>query len=279
MGHYTPREHLRRFACADAPEHIHMFDKNLKRFSHKPLHVNAVAKEKAFYPDEVEKDLAANIEDPGNICARKLMAHQTLSDTERHQFATYLVTMSTRGPRPRRKNQERANRLFPETVAKARDWINAQDAPQATKDLAMQDLLAIEGNQTTPEIEALIKTPFKSKLTVSTLVEMAWIIVSAGESMYFVTSDHPATYFEGLGLGNPECEFTMSLSKDFAIVCHHYHSLGETDFRLNEHKQIIKEINRRLIAAADRFIFSPRSDDWISKIAMKENPYLSRIRW
>lgn len=256
-----------------------MFDKNLRRFHPKPLHVNVVANEKAYYPNEVEKDLADNIEGPGNICARKLMAHQTLTGTERHQFATYMMTMNTRGPRHRRKNQDRTKRLFPETIAEAREAVNAPDASQAFKDRAMQDILAFEKNPTTPEIEALIKTPFKSPLTVSTLVEMAWIIISAEDSMYFITSDTPATYFEGLGLGNPETEFTMSISKEFAIVCHRYHSLGETYFRPKDNKRITKEINRRLIAAADRFIFSPKTDDWISTVALKKEPYLSRFRW
>jgi hypothetical protein len=43
--------------------------------------------------------------------------------------------------------------------------------------------------------------------------------------------------------------------------------------------QIAKEINRRILSHAERFVFSPRKDDWIDIVAQKRDPYLSRNNW
>jgi hypothetical protein len=95
--------------------------------------------------------------------------------------------------------------------------------------------------------------------------------------MYFVTCDTPAHFFEGLGVGRPDSEFTFPVSKDFALIGEHCRNWGMVFEK--PQVQLAKEVNRRVLSNAERFVFSPKREAWIEKVAQKTDPYLSRIKW
>jgi hypothetical protein len=124
-----------------------------------------------------------------------------------------------------------------------------------------------------------IRRPFWSERAVECIHNMYWHIVPAPQGTYFVTSDTPAHLFDCYGVGTPESEYTITLSKGFALIGEHTRKWGIKFEKPRACAQIAKEINRRILSHAERFVFSPRKDGWIATVAQKTAPYLSRIRW
>ncbi len=106
---------------------------------------------------------------------------------------------------------------------------------------------------------------------------MSWHLIPAQQGMHFLTCDTPAHIFESLGLRSPGAEFTITLSKDFALVAENTHNYGV--YYNNTSSQLTKEINRRILSHAERFVFSSFKADWIAQVAHKEIPNLNRIDW
>ena len=71
-----------------------------------------------------------------------------------------------------------------------------------------------------------VRTPFWTERTVELIHNMAWHVVPAPSGTYFVTCDTPAHFFEGLGVGQQDSEFTFPISKGFALIGEHQRLLG-----------------------------------------------------
>ena len=94
----------------------------------------------------------------------------------------------------------------------------------------------------------------------------------------FVTSDNPAFFFEGLGLGSPDSELTFPLSPELALLADWQGTPFSTSV-FGAKPGLVREVNRRVVSGAERFIFSHAPQPWLPKVAGKGNPYLSRIQW
>lgn len=123
-----------------------------------------------------------------------------------------------------------------------------------------------------------IRIPFWSDRTVEGVESLAWHILPAPPSVRYVTCDTPAHYFEGLGVGRPDSEFTFSVSKSLAMIGERRCGSGNMRFE-KPNAQFAKEVNRRTLSHAERFVFASKKEDWIETVALKSNPYLSQIRW
>ena len=123
----------------------------------------------------------------------------------------------------------------------------------------------------------IIRRPHFSESTVECIFNMCWHILPVHPGMHFVTCDTPAHSFECFGLGNLESEYTITLSKDFALIGEHKRKSRICYERSNA--KLVKEVNRRILSHAERFVFSPRKVDWIEAVAQKKDPFLSRISW
>lgn len=284
MGHYTPQAHLKRFEIAEKPEFIWMYDKKTEKF--KEIHVSNVAQEPHYYPPDVEDDLNHLVEIPGGYCIDKLLRAESLTQKERHDLSVYLFTMRSRGPRQRSKAEKTAERVFPEVLAETREMIQYWKENAETEDerqLAKSKLSEFEEleqrwQQKPPDfLERLIKTPHIGQLTVKAIREMTWEILPVAPGMQFITSDTPAHYFESLGLGDKECQFTFTITKDAALVGHYRGKPGSTLYHRPISPYMTKEINRRILSTTERFVFCSRKETWICAAAKKANPFLSLI--
>lgn len=106
---------------------------------------------------------------------------------------------------------------------------------------------------------------------------MARRFVQAMGTNFFWTSDNPACFHECYGFANPESEFTFPFSSHLALFAN-WQPYGGPHRIWFDHR-ILREINRRTIKEATRFIFSPRRADWIDTVAQKREPYISLLRW
>lgn len=282
MGkHYVPQAHLRRFQIDDSPGFVWMYDKQTEKFS--KAAVKKVAQEADFYPEEVEKALAEVVERPANMCIDKLLRKEKLDNGERTSLSLYMLIMATRGPRQRRKSLELAPKVLKGVVDETRQEIekaagNRSESEQSQRQL--EELKAAEerfSKQLPENLVELIRTPFWSEQTVEGLHNMRWHILPAPGGTHFVTADTPAHFFECWGVGNAESEFTFPISRDFALIGEHQNSWGLAFDK--PQVQLAREINRRILSHAERFVFSPMKAPWIPTVAHKSDPYLSRILW
>jgi hypothetical protein len=283
MGkHYVPQSHLRRFQIEHKPGMIWMYDKLENTFKELPIKI--VAQDRDFYPDDVEAELAQNIEGPGNAIIDKILRKEWLTDEERVHFSVYLMTMVSRGPRARRQNVERypeiAREVLDELETKIQHWIETK---QPNEELVSKRLCEVETAKekyaaNMPEqVLTQIKRPFVSPKTVACIYRMKWHIATAPEGMTLVTCDTPAHYFEGLGLSSANSEFTLPLSKSVALVGNNRGDRG-IDYR-NLRPYAAREINKRILSHVERFVFSPFEEGWIKVLANDSYPYLSSMLW
>ena len=234
-----------------------MYDKKTRNFVQ--ASVSKVAQEPDFYAQDVESALAEVVERPGNICIGKLLRRERLDNAERTQLSFYMLTMATRGPRQRKKSLSLVPEVLENIIGDTRQEIEAwirerpEDAEQARTRLKELDSVKEKFSKEIPQqIRDQICTPFWSERTLECLHNMAWHILPAPPSMHFVTCDTPAHFFDGFGLGTPNSEFTFSISRSHALIGEHHHSWG-TIFEKPQ-AQLVKEVNRRILSHAERFV-------------------------
>jgi len=282
MGHhYVPRQHLKRFAVKDKDNCVWMYDKQTRKFC--KAGIKRVAQESGYYDLEIESALAEEVEGPGKVAIDKLLKQETIDNSERTTISLYLMIMLTRGPRHRNKSLDHVPRIIDETLAETeaaiRQWI--ADEPENPKAHHRLQELEFERTNLTNEIPQniieQIRRPFWSERTVECIHNMLWHVIPASPGMHFVTCDTPAHTFECFGLGTLDSEYTITLSKDFALIGEHKRNWGIVYEKPNS--QITKEINRRILSHAERFVYSHGDSAWIDNVAQKKNPYLSLINW
>ena len=282
MGkHYVPRAHLRRFAIDGQPESVWMYDKTAGRFV--VASVGKVAQQADFYSPDVETYLAREVEEPGNRGLWKLSSRERLCDAERWEVSLYLMTMATRGPRRRRMSLEQAPEILENVVHDVRKAIESMadesTVPQSVVNARLAELASLQqqyAERLPPQILDQIRTPFWSHRTVNCIYSMRWHLLAADPLCPFITSDTPMHFFESMGLGQRESEFTFPISSTLAIIGEA--GLPPSTVYRRPGTQLTKEVNRRILSVTERFVFSSANAQWIETVAHKQ-PHLSQIRW
>jgi len=259
-----------------------MYDKVSRQFCQ--ASVATVAQQANYYSPDVERALTEVVESPGNNALEKLIRRETLDNAERSHVSLYLLTMATRGPRQRRKAMSYVPEALDSVVEGIRkqveSWIQERKVDSQLAHARLQKLEAARariGASVPDNVHEQIRTPFWSDESVACIHNMLWHIVPAPLPHYFVTCDTPSHFFEGLGVGNQDSEFTFAISRSFALVGEQGQGAGVVFEQTRP--QIVKEINRRILSHAERFVFAHRKAVWIDVVAQKKEPILSRIRW
>lgn len=293
MGqHYIPQKYLRGFEDQKNPGIIWMYDKKLHKFSHAPIKV--VAQQKSFYDDEVEQQLNELVEKPANRVLVKLrelslsnkIEGATLDKIERATLALYIGTMLKRIPKYRQKAcgqiyhtalDDTINEVSSQILRMSQE--KAVDAEMVALRLSELELLKREFTRKPPVVVSRqIRDPWPSNQILSCISSMTWRIAVSPDTQFYITSDNPAYFFESYGIGNPESEMTLPLASDIVLLTSWQGQRGAT-LLMKAKPQLVKEVNRRIASGAERFLFSCMKEDWISLIAEKKTPYLSRIQW
>jgi hypothetical protein len=281
MGyHNVPRRHLRRFVAKPGGETLWMYDKVTRLF--KEAAIKTVAQEKGYYDSDVERALANTVETPGNSAIDKILKCEPINHAERSELSLYLMIMLTRGPRHRKKVYSRVPETMGDVLSEIefeiREWIKEEPNNQKAHERLdeFHDLRAKYSSEI-PQNVIELRRPFWSERTVESILNMFWHIVPAPPGHDFITSDSPAHVFDSYGLATWDSEYTISLSKEFALIGKHKSNPGLKYEKPNA--QIAKEVNRRILSVADRFVFSPQNDSWIESVALKPTPFLSTIQW
>jgi hypothetical protein len=282
MGkHYVPQEYLRGFATPDDPDQIWMFDKATKQWSRAAI--DKVAQQRDYFTPEVEARLTAEVENPANVALKKLRGDKALSDSDRQALAVYIAVMIKRVPGRRRKASELIPGVLEATVAELRKDIAEaipEDDPRRAHlfeeiDRAERKLR----DNTPPDVLRQISDPWISRGMLAAIDRMVWRFVPRhGSASQFITSDNPAYYFEAYGVGTEHAELAFPISSELALIGNHQGTAGST-IVVRVPKDWIKEVNRRVACGAERFVFSAKRAGWIETLALRRDPYLSRIVW
>lgn len=283
MGsHYLPQKYLSGFEVDGRPGMIWMYDKKTR--SSVCASIEKVAQERGYYSPEDEKLLAQQIEAPANPVLEKLRRREQISLEERHIFSRYIATFLTRVPRRRR----RALELYPEVrervleeekpVLEAWARSGADDSIVARRFEELDEIRAKYREGPPDAIVEQIRSPWPSEEMIRACDEMTWRIIGAKVDHMFITGDNPAFFFEGTGIKNSGSEITFPLSTNLALVANWQGPSGATYF-VRPRPAYLKEINRRIVSGAERFIYSTRSAQWIATVADRTTPALNRLLW
>ena len=284
MGHhYVQQSYLRCFRTPEDPDKIWMYDKSLKKF--KLLPIKSVAQSSGFYSEKDERALSEKIEGPAQNPLEQLRNGRQLEVQDRQVVAVYLESMIKRVPHTRKKMLEIAPRVKNELLARIRDNPESLKSFASQYNLTQQELLhtikhweqkfdskplSIQSN--------MIRRQWISPVVNYYIFSMTWRVLTADDSNRFLTSDNPVFFDKGYGLKNLNGEFSFPLSSDVAL---HGSWQGPQEglIFVQGRPRLVKEINRRVVFGAERFVFYHQNPRWVSVVAEKKKPRLNRIKW
>lgn len=282
MGkHYVPQEYLRGFSSSGDRALIWMYDKRTGEWSNPAI--SRAAQERDYFPPEIEVELNRQIEGPGHKALRALRARRTLGSSQWPDLLLYIAVMLMRVPRKRRKGREAVPQVLESTMSRFRSEIeslrDSDNTDRVNSALDLLDRLEAQYAVAPPDtVEEQISSPWPSDKIAGAVGSMTWRLVSIPDSHYLVTSDNPAYFFESLGLGNAESELTFPVSPTLVLMGSRQ-GQPQTVLELTAKPMLVKEVNRRMVSGAERFVFAHKKALWVEVIASKPNPSLNRIRW
>jgi hypothetical protein len=283
MGkHWVPRKYLAGFASSSEATHIWMYDKKNGSWHHPAI--SKAVQDPDYFDPETESELATSVEAPAHRVLEKVRKRESISEDEREALAVYIGVMVMRVPRARRRASELVEPSLREVLEKIREQMRSEVSSPEDESLFEDRLKTLErigrtyADDPPPEVVAKIRSPWPSDEMLGAVRDMAWRFVSTEGPSYFLTSDNPAYFFEGLGLGTPRAELTFPLSSELALLGSWQGQKRSTTSLVAKHA-LVKEVNRRVASGAERFVFYRGRERWVETITQRSNPYLSRIVW
>jgi hypothetical protein len=130
------------------------------------------------------------------------------------------------------------------------------------------------------EVIEQMNNPFPSQIIVAALLGMTWRVLETSGPQFFITSDNPAAHFrwEGYGLGGQETELAFPLSPTAALHGSR-HRVSRNFARLPVHQKTVREINKRLVSQASRFVFTHDKPSWLPKLLPRTDLGFMRLGW
>jgi Protein of unknown function (DUF4238) len=231
------------------------------------------------------------VEKPGGDAIDRILNKQPLSLEGQVDLIIHVGTMLQRTPAHRIWAKEISKGIIPDAIEMVREHGHAYvqqitaaglRSEEWAKSWLVQMEQSIEKLDGKPCEEAIEKMndPFPSVAIVEALLSMTWRIVETSGPQLFLTSDNPAVYFraEGYGLGGKETEIVMPISA--AISLHGSRNHRHPNFSCVKARQkIVREINKRIVSQATRFVFTHDKAPWLAKLLAREDLGVLRIGW
>ncbi|WP_435017606.1 DUF4238 domain-containing protein [Tundrisphaera sp. TA3] len=288
MGkHSVPRRHLRHFESPERPEFIWQHDKR----GNPPVlaKIGKVAQQEGYFDDDTEERLTREIERPGGDAIQKILERQPLTDSELRAFAVHVGSMIRRIPFHREWGRGIAADYLPGAIEEERrnfpvllrevaeqhghdeDWVQARIA-------VMERVLKEHQGELPQNIVDMVDSPFPSENVVAVLLTMHWRVLQSTGPQHFVTSDYPANFFlkEGIGLAVKDTELIFPISKEVALHGSHQ-PVVRPFFRDPANQRFVREVNKRMIMQATRFVFSHDNASWIAKLLTRTDLVITRL--
>lgn len=275
MGkHYVPQYYLEGFTLPGSNS-LWAYEKRTGQKFY--TQIKNIANITKFYPSEVEQYLANRIEGPANKIIDKIRSRHQINEDDKKILAKYMVVMWKRVPR----GIERMKEMTPEIAQEISEEYNRELNIIASKnpekieliERRKEEIQAILDRYTEdPPKEIWLDTipPERTPRIVAATRAMTWTFLTFDEGVAFLTCDNPLFFFTGIGVGKPESEITFPISSNIALWATWRKDLPQDYIETNS--QAVKEINRRTVANASKYVFSGCDEHWIE-------PFIKKGRW
>ena len=278
MGdHYVPQYYLRGFS-AEEEELLWVYDKLDKRKFR--TQAKNIANENRFYSPEIERYLANVIEGPANSVLKAIRENNSLTNDNKRILTEYMVVMWKRVPQGRQLFRDTAPAVAQKLSVRYKSDLDAvTPEPDETVFVAkrsdkINELIKKYSEDPPMDIWLDIIPPERSPNVVAAIRTMTWSFLTFEEPA-FLTSDNPLFYFRSMGIGSPESEITFPISSHVTLLATWRDDLREGYIPVTP--QIVKEINRRTVSNASRFVYNGDDEAWILPFVLKGRWELHRI--
>lgn len=284
MGHhFLPRSYLRAFATKNDPDAVWIYVKGAP--SPRRVPTRKLAQAKNYFTPEQEVWLAREIEAPANPILRQLRAGLPIGRDDRERVVQYLGSMLARVPRRRRKHLEGIPEVVRTVVEEFQQAALTLGEKHGAQELAQRRVDEAEAmkerslKQYPPVLVEQALVPWVSEGVLDIIRRMSWRLIESHGPRYFITSDNPMFFFEGLGLGGPQSEFVFPLSPLRAIHgSWQVPPKGRDSLLVNQ--DIVNEINLRIVTTTERLVVYSERVPWIAPLLQRDDQaQISRIHW
>jgi hypothetical protein len=279
--HFVPQRYLKGFQAPERPGWIWMYDKLTQ--TQKLLPIKQVAQAPGFYKEDVERELNEQVEQPGGDVIDRMCRGEPIDEMERRHLTYYLGTMIRRVPIARSRAAKAVPQVLSEAAQEAREWFEEAsstgriDGVTSAARLAEVDAVERRLQQQPAQVIDAIETPWPFASMLIAIYSMWWRVLRCAGPSSFLTSDNPAFFFTGYGLGTPQSELILPLRSDLLLHCSWQR--GREEGIQVAGQRLVRSLNRRTAAGAERFVFYHKGEDWVLKAAQNTEPQLDRIQW
>ncbi|MCX5846462.1 MAG: DUF4238 domain-containing protein [Deltaproteobacteria bacterium] len=280
MGHhYLPQYYLKGFTESE-DNMLWAYEKGTgTKFN---TQIKGLANITNFYSEDIEQYLANDIEGPANTVLDKIRSRHQINDDDKYIFAEYMAVMWKRVPRAKEDLKKMAPRLADGIAKKmSADLGNIlDDKPEKAEFLEkrkreIDDILATYAVDPPKEIWLENIPPERTPRIVETIKAMTWVFWEFDQQPVFLTCDNPVFYFTGMGVGRRDSEISFPISSHVVLWATWRIDLPRNFIQAST--QVVKEMNRRTVHNASRYVFHSRDERWIIPFIKKKNWKLNRI--
>jgi len=280
MGHhYVPQFYLRGFA-EPSDKLLWVYEKSVgRKFQTQIKNIANITK---FYSPEVEQYLANTIEGPANTILDKIRKRRQISENDKRILAEYMAVMWKRVPQAKQRFEEMTPRLahkLSEEFDRDLNVISTQEPAKATfierRKAEIQEILDRFTEDPPEEIWLDNIPPQRTPRIVAAIRAMRWTLLTFDEAPAFLTCDNPVFYFASIGVGKPESEITFPISSNITLWATWRNELPQDYIQTTP--QAVKEINRRTVSNASKYVFHCREEYWMERFIKKSRWKLHRL--
>lgn len=290
--HYVPRFYLEGFVDPHNSPYIWIYEKGnpvIKKSTPKDIavkkHYYSFITPEGKKDSESFEDLLSMIEAEVAPVFEKLKGQEHLNEEQRWLISMFLSFTMTRVPNFR----ENIEKALAQVLWKF-NQILASD-PEAFESM-VEDFEKDTGEKIGMPIEEFRKYVLGGEYDIKVnpqfslgmlamaekfvpiFYEMKWAFYEAADDYKFVTSDNPLffvdpthdpTSFFGVGLLNRNIEVTFPVTKDLMF----FGTWKDFKGYKKSNNRIVKELNRRTVISAQRFVFAPQHSDGLNRFVQK----------
>lgn len=296
--HYVPRQYLKGFACDRDSSHIWEYDRarnyfpgSNNRAKYNPVRISlakagaslgeyALQRSDGIVDFNTYENALEQLEKPADAVFAKIRNQQDVSNSDREILAAYMATMTRRVP----ARKDLIAKTFPSVLEDEERRITEllQDAIART-DLADIDRIQVlkgrleecrrifetyKQNGMPREMELRTMVEADMPRVRAAMLSMTWQFFVATDDERFFTGDNPVHAIKDVGFSKPYSELTFPISSLVALVgTYRQVSTGY----LPASSEMLKEVNRRIIASAKTFVYGARDRRWILTIMQKNS--------
>ncbi len=283
--HFVPAFYLAGFADPENPKCLWLYDKargkvnqSSPRDAGRRRHYHSIPKINGTVDTSVEDGLA-KVEGQAAPVLRKLMAGEILDNRERSIVSYFIALMMVRVP-TFRDGMEKFKAAVVKDVAQLMAQRGAFDSIPVPED-ARESIAKVKKAMCQGEFEVIVRPhasldvlPAARRLA-EVLHRMTWVLLEARGKTRYVVSDNPVTFVDPgdpkgqrpVDLRDRTIEVTFPLSATLALMAGW---AGDGDiYRKRVTENMVREVNRRTVAGASRFVYASEKSDQLMRFVMK----------